>query len=206
MTNSRNPIAVGLVVLLALAGALYLLAQRGGSDDDTGGGTLSSADRQALDAPPVERGADATGPDPSVDLRDPEAVASAYVAAAYSLRDSDAGHTNRRAVPYAAPATAPATVGTLVVSAPPSGTHTVATVTGVEQVSGEETDTRRGYVVRYRSELDPPGRATPATGTRYLLLVRQIDGRWLVAGDRVAGDRVAGDRVDDQVDGQVGEP
>lgn len=221
MTNPRNPVAVGIVVMLALAGALYLLAHHSGPGDDTGGGTLSSADRQALDAPPVERGADASGPDPSVDLHDPKAVASAYVAAAYSLRASDAGHTNRRAVPYAAPASAPATVGTLVVTAPPPGTHTTATVTGVEQVSGEETDTRRGYVVRYRGELDPPGRAAPTPGIRYLLLVRQIDGRWLVAGDRIAGegaagdsaagdsaagDRADGDRADDQVDAQVGEP
>jgi hypothetical protein len=196
MTNSRNSSAVGIVVLLALAGALYLLAHHGGGTDDTGGGTLSSADRQALDAAPVERGADAADPSPSVDLRDPSAVASAYVAAAYSLRDTDAGHTNRRAVPYAAPATPPSSVGTLVVTAPPPGAHSTATVTDVAQVSGEETDTRRGYVVRYRQDLDPPGATAPVTGSRYLLLVRQMDGRWLVAGDR----------PDDQPDGQVGEP
>lgn len=197
MTNSRNPLAVGLVVALTLAGALYLLAHHGGAGDDTGGGTLSSADRQALDAPPVERGADAAGPDPSVNLHDPAAVASAYVAAAYSLRDTDADHTNRRAVPYAAPGTAPWTVGTLVVTAPPPGTHTTATVTDVRQVSGEETDTRRGYRVAYGTVSDHarPGSA-PVPGTRYLLLVRQIDDSWLVAGDR----------VDDQSDGQVGEP
>lgn len=196
MTNSRNPLAVGVVVMLVLAGALYLLAHRGEASDDTGGGTLSSADRQALDAPPVIRGADSAGPNTSVDLREPVAVASAYVVAAYSLRDTDAGHTNRRAVPYAAPATAPWTVGTLVVSPPPPGAHSTATVTGVEQVSGEETNTRRGYIVRYRTSTEPSRHIADAPGTRYLLLIRQIDGRWLVAGDR----------TDEQIDGQVGEP
>jgi hypothetical protein len=199
MTNSRNPMIVGTVctvVMLTLAGALYLLAHCadtcGDGSDDTSGGTLSSADRQVLDAPPVERGIDATGPDPSVDLHNPVAVASAYVVAAYSLRDTDAGHTNRRAVPYAAPATPPWTVGTLVVTAPPPGAHSTATVIDVRQVSGEETGTRRGYVVSYRTTPDPSGSPAAAPGTRYLLLVRQIDRRWLVGGD--------------SIDGQVGEP
>ncbi len=195
MTNSRNPIAVGVVVMLALAGVLYVLAHHSHGSDDTGGGTLSAADRQALAAAPVERGADATGPDPSVDPRDPAAVASAYVVAAYSLRDTDSGHTNRRAVPYAAPGTAPWTVGTLVVTAPAPGTRTTAAVTSVRQVSGEETDTRRGYAVTYRTVVERAA-GDGDGGARYLLLVHQIDGRWLVAGDR----------VDDRTDGQVGEP
>lgn len=186
MRTSRNPLVTALVVLLVLAGAVWLAAGRGSGEDDTGGGTLSSADRAALDAVPVARGADTGGPDPSVDLTDPAAVARAYVTAGYSLRDTDAGHTNRRAVPYAAPGTPPSSVGVLVVAAPPPGRRGTATVTDVEQVNGEETDTRRGYIVGYRTDLDPLRR------TRYLLMVRQIDGEWLVAGD--------------SPDGQVGEP
>lgn len=185
MRTSRDPLAVGLIVLLLLAGALWLAAGGPGGDDQTGG-TFSPADRQALGATPVERGAEAGGPDPAVDLTDPAAVARAYVTTAYGLRDTDAGHTNRRAVPYAAPGTPPATVGVLVVAAPPSGRRTVVTVTGVEQVNGEPSGTRRGYLVGYRTDLDPAPRS------RYLLMVRQIDGDWLVAGD--------------SPDGQVGEP
>ena len=192
MRTSLKPLFTAVIVLLVLAGALYLVAGRGSGVDDTGGGTLSGADRDALAAPPVERGADAPGPDPSVDLTDPAAVARAYVTAGYSLRDTDVDHTNRRAVPYAAPATPPSTVGVLVVAPPPPGRRATAIVTDVEQVNGEETDTRRGYVVGYRTDLDPPGRPDPQRRTRYLLLVRQIDGHWLVAGD--------------SADGQVGEP
>lgn len=192
MTNSRNPVALAVVVMPALAGALYLLAHNDARSDDTSGATLSSTDRDALNARPVDRGADPAGPDPLVDLHDPVAVATAYVVAAYSLRDTDAGHTNRRAVPYAAPATAPSTVGTLIVTAPPPGGRTTAAVTDVQQVSGEQTYTRRGYVVTYRTTADPPSRTAPVPSTRYLLLVRQIDGRWSVAGD--------------SVEGQVGEP
>jgi hypothetical protein len=187
MRNGRKPLVIGFVVVLLLAGALYLLAGRGTPDDDTGGGMFSAADRDALAARPVERGADVGGPDPAVDLTDPSAVAKAYVVAGYSLRDTDAGHTNRRAVPYAMPGTPPSTVGVLVVAAPAPGQRSAVTVTGVEQVNGEETDVRRGYLVSYRAGGKPAG-----PRTRYLLLVRQIDGRWLVAGD--------------SADGQVGEP
>ncbi|MGI8816268.1 MAG: hypothetical protein ACR2G2_13600 [Pseudonocardia sp.] len=195
MTNRRNPaiaIAIAITVLLVLAGALYLVSGRETDTDDTRGGTLSAADREALGAQPVERGVDPGGPDPSVDLTGPAAVAAAYVVAGYSLLDTDAAHTNRRAVPYAAPATPPSTVGVLVVAPPSVGHRITATVTQVERVSGEETDTRRGYLVGYRTTLDPPDRLDRALHNRYLLLVRQFDGRWLVAGDTA--------------DGQVGEP
>jgi hypothetical protein len=185
MRTFRDPFAVGLIVLFLLAGVLWLAAGPTGADDESGA-TFSPADRQALGAAPVERGPEAGGPDPAVDLTDPVAVARAYVTAGYGLRDTDAGHTNRRAVPYAAPGSPPATVGVLVVAAPPAGRSAVVTVTGVEQVNGEPTGTRRGYVVAYRTDLDPTPRS------RYLVLVRQIDGDWLVGGD--------------SPDGQVGEP
>jgi hypothetical protein len=180
--RATNPLSIGLGVLLVLAAALYLASAGGPGGDDTSGGTLSAADRAALDAAPVERGADA-GPDAGVDLRDPVAVASAYVVAGYSLRDTDAGHTNRRAVPYAAPATPPATVGVLVVNPPPAGRRVTATVTGVSLLGADQADQRRGYLVGYATRTEPSGSAGPAGQSRYLLLTRQADGRWLVAGD-----------------------
>jgi hypothetical protein len=192
MRTSSNPLVTGIIVLLVLAGALYLAAGSGDGADDSGGGTLTAEDRAALDAAPVERGADPSGPAPALDPTDPVAVASAYVTAAYSLDAADAGHTNRRAVRFAAPGTPPATVGVLVVNAPPAGRSVTANVTDIEQVGADESGTRRGYVVGYRLREDPPGPPDPDRHTRFLLLIRQVDGRWTVAGD--------------SPDGQVGEP
>jgi hypothetical protein len=186
----RAPV-IGLGVLLALAGALYLAAT-GDPAEDTSGGTLSAADRAALDAAPVRRGDDPGGPDPAVDLRDPVAVARAYVVAGYGLRDTDAGRTNRRAVPYAAPATPPATVGVLVADPPPAGQRTAVTVTAVTLLGADEADRRRGYLVGYGTRAEPSGTPGPPGQARYLLLTREGDGRWLVAAD--------------SAEAQVGEP
>jgi hypothetical protein len=199
MGSTRLPLVAGVAIAVLLGGIWLMVA---GPDHDPSSawtpdqGTLSPADRDTLGAAPVRPGAVPAGPDPAVDFADPRAVASAYVVAAYSLRDSDAGTTNRRATPYAAPSTPPNTVGVLVLAPPPAGQTSAATVTDVVQVNGEPTDTRRGYLVGYRtSERPAPASAATAPGdrtTRYLLLVRQFDGRWLVAGDTT--------------DGQVGEP
>src|SRR5262245_47249512 len=136
-----NALLIGVGVLVVLVTALYLAATGGPGGEDTSGGTLSAADRAALDAAPVGRGAEAVA-DPAVDLSDPVAVASAYVVAGYSLRDADAGHTNRRATPYAAPATPPATVGVLVVNPPPAGQRVAVSVTEVTLLGADETDQR----------------------------------------------------------------
>jgi hypothetical protein len=200
MGSTRLPLVAG-VAIAVLLGGIWLMVAGPGHDPSPAWtpdrGTLSPADRDALGAAAVSPGAVPAGPDPSVDFTDPRSVASAYVVAAYSLRDSDAGTTNRRATPYAAPSTPPNTVGVLVLTPPPAGHTSAATVTDVTQVSGEPTDTRRGYLVGYRnSERPAPAgvTATPtaARTTRYLLLARQFDGRWLVAGDTA--------------DSQVGEP
>jgi hypothetical protein len=182
----RLPLLLGLAATLLLGGVwLLVTAQRDSSalSVDAASAVLSPADRDALAAEPVDPGPAPDAPDPSVDLADPVAVARAYVGAAYSLRDTDAGHTNRRAIRYAAPSTPPNTVGVLVVSPPPSGHEVIATVTTVTQVGGEPSDTRRGYLVCYRTTELPDSAEPTGRLTRYLLLVRQFDDRWLVAGD-----------------------
>jgi hypothetical protein len=190
MSTTRIPPALGLAAAALVAAGWLLLAGPGPGQrapapraDGAPGSVLSPADRDALAAAPVDPGAAPAHPDPSVDLTDPVAVARAYVVAGYSLAGSDAAHTNRRATPYAAPNTPPGTVGVLVLTPPAPGHRTVAAVTDVTQVGGEPTDTRRGYLVGYRlirdGALAPPGQRR----TRYLVLARQFDGRWLVAGD-----------------------
>jgi len=195
MGTTRLPLILGIAITVLLGGIWLMVAgpnHNPASAWTPDQGTLSPADRDALGATPVRPGAAPAGPDPSVEFADPAAVATAYVVAAYSARDTDAGLTNRRATPYAEPSTPPNTVGVLVLAPPPADHTATASVTDVTQVSGEPTDTRRGYLVGYRTS-ERPGPATPGDRlTRYLLLVRQFDGRWLVAGDTA--------------DAQVGEP
>jgi hypothetical protein len=185
------------IALTALVGGVWLLCagpSPGSSPAWTPAeGVLTPADRDALSSAPVTAGEAPTGPDPSLDLSDPRAVVTAYVTAGYSVRDTDVGRTNRRASGYAAPNTPPSTIGVLVLDPPPPGHTNTAFVTDVTQVSGEPTGTRRGYLVGYRYGPQPPS-VTVASDrrTRYLLVVRQFDGRWLVAGDAAAA--------------QVGEP
>lgn len=204
METTRLPLVLGATVTALLGGAWLLLAGPGQDRPawTPDQGTLSPAERDVLATAPVSPGDVPAGPDPSVDLADPRAVAAAYVAAGYSVRGTDAGRTNRRATPYAAPNTPPRTIGVLVLAPPPPGHTTSAWVTDVTQVSGEPTDSHRGYLVGYRtagrpdqadaaSDCSPPARCA-ARMTRSLLLARQFDGRWLVAGDTAAA--------------QVGEP
>ncbi|WP_037067457.1 hypothetical protein [Pseudonocardia acaciae] len=180
MSTTRMPLVLGVVVTALLAGGWLLLAGPGHRADDpasaTEGVALSPADRDALAAAPVDAGTAPTDPDPAVDFTDPTEVARAYVVAGYSLTGADAGHTNRRATPYAAPNTPPHTVGVLVVTPPAPGETSTATVTGLTQLAGEPTDTRRGYRVDYLT-------TQAGAQSRYLVLARQFDGRWLVAGD-----------------------
>lgn len=198
--KTTPPLILGIAITVVLGGIWLMLAGPGRDPSSAwtpDQGTLSPADRDALAAAPVNPGPVPAGPDPSVDLTDPRAVATAYVTAAYSARDTDAGLTNRAATPYAAPGTPPNTVGVLVLSPPPPGHSRTATVTDVTQCAGEPTGTRRAYLVGYRTAERPTADASAASASaarqiRYLLLVRQFDGRWLVAGDTS--------------DAQVGEP
>ena len=195
--GTRLPWIVGVVVAV-LAGGIWLMVagpgHAGSAWTPPEENTLTPADRDALAQTPVDPGTAAPAPDPAVDLTDPVAVAKAYVVAAYSLRDTDAGHTNRRATGYAAPSTPPNTVGVLVLTPPAAGHTSTVAVTDVTQVSGEPTDVRRGYIVGFRTTDRSPSATTNVSDRqiRYLVLARQFDGRWLVAGDTA--------------DAQVGEP
>ncbi|HEY2206752.1 MAG TPA: hypothetical protein VGH99_19995 [Pseudonocardia sp.] len=195
---TRGPLVWGLV-LTVLLGGLWLLCAGPGPDRTPAWtpdrGTLGPADRDALAAAPVDRGAAPAGPDPRVDFTDPAAVAAAYVAAGYGARDTDAGRTNRRAVPYAAPSTPPGTVGVLALTAPPPGHRRTAVVTEVTEGtegSGGPAGGQRGYRVGYRlvDDLAAQRAADLPAGERqerHLELLRQFDGRWLVAGDTADG-------------------
>jgi hypothetical protein len=151
------------------------------------GGTLSEDDRVALDAPPVQRGAPPTPVHPSVDLTDPEAVARAYLAAAHSVTPADTGRTHRRAAGYAAPDTAPGAVGEVVLDPPPPGALRTAAATALELVAVDHDDMRRGYRAEVGTATGPPGgEVVVELVTRYVVLARQADGRWLVATDSPA--------------------
>ncbi|HXV92530.1 MAG TPA: hypothetical protein VD813_04465 [Pseudonocardia sp.] len=146
------------------------------------GAALSEQDRAELAPPPVGRGAGAPAADPRVDLTDPEAVARAYVAAARSVTAEDAGRTHLRAAPYAQPGSPPATVGVLVLDAPPPGVARTATVEALELVAAVPGDRRRGYVATVRTSTgDLP--ETTGTTTTYVALTRLPDGRWLVSAE-----------------------
>lgn len=201
MSNDRTALVLGLAGAVLIGLIWWLIAGSGGSSrPDPGGAMFSAAERDVLDAAPVSPGAAPTRPDASVDFTDPRAVAGAYVVAGYSVRGSDAGRTNRRATPYAAPSSPPNEVGVLPLTTPLGGRHSTVIVTSVDQVAGEPTDTRRGYRVGYRSAEVADGAPEPAPNdrrfatvhNRYLVLERQFDGRWLVAVD--------------SADSQVGEP
>jgi hypothetical protein len=148
------------------------------------GGTLSEDDRVALDTPSVQRGAPPAPADPGVDLTDPEAVAGAYLAAAHSVTPADTGHTHRRAASYAAPGTAPGAVGEVVLDPPPPGALRTAAMTALELVAVDHDDVRRGYRAEVGTATGPPGgEVVIELVTRYVVLARQGDGRWLVAAD-----------------------
>lgn len=172
-----------MVLALLLVGACGTAA-RPPSGEPPSGAALSVDDRRAVDAAPVLRGAEPAPVDPAVDLTDPEAVARAYLAAAYSVAPDDAGHTHLRAAGYAVPGSPPATVGLLVLDPPPAGSLRTATVTALELVAADRTDRRRGYRAEVGTATGPPGGAVDVVLVHgQIVLDRQPDGRWLVASD-----------------------
>jgi hypothetical protein len=152
--------------------------------DPPPGAALSADDRRALDARPVGRGEPGPPADPTVDLRNPDAVARAYLTAAYSVQPDDAGRTHLRAAGYAVPGTPPATVGVLVLDPPPAGTARTATVTALDQLAADDADDRRGYRAEISTATGPPG-GPAATDrlVRQVVLAHRPDGRWLVAAE-----------------------
>jgi hypothetical protein len=175
-----------LVVLVAVAAPLAVARLTGSDGDEHGpprGVVLDGADRRALDAAPVRRGA--TGAvDPAVDPTDPVAVTRAYLAAARASGGDDAGRTRLRAAGYAAPGSPPAAVGVVVLDPPPPHQVRTAAVGDVDLVAGDGDDRRRGYRATVLTATGPPGGvATPAVTAAYVVLARQPDGRWLVVAD-----------------------
>ena len=172
-------VAVVLVVLAAL-----VVAHLGGRDGPPLGAVLDDADRRALDAIPLRRGAAPVPADPAVEFGDPAAVASAYLAAARSVAAGDGGHTQLRAAAYALPGSPPAAVGVVVLDAPPPGQVRTAAVAALDLAAADEADLRRGYRATVTTTTGPPGGpSTRVASTSYLVLARQPDGRWLVAAD-----------------------
>jgi hypothetical protein len=184
MSRLRLPLLAVVAVLAVLVGSLLLTS--GVTPVPPGGGApvLDADDRAALDHAPVRRGADAPAPDPGVTPTDPEAVVRAYLTAALSVTDADAGATHLRAAPYAAPGSAPATVGVLVLDAPGPGEVRTASVRTLDLVAADRGDRRRGYRAHVETRTGPPGGpVVTATTTAAVVVARQPDGRWLVAVD-----------------------
>jgi hypothetical protein len=201
-TRSRSAAALAatvIAVLVVLALALLGRTATGQvppSGDPPPGAALSADDRRAVDARPVARGEQATPPDPTVDLHDPDAVARAYLEAAYCVDAGDAGRTQLRAASYAAPGSPPAVVGVLVLDAPPPGALRTASVTALDLVATDEDGTRRGYRAEIGTATGPAGGpTTDAVLIRHVVLAHQPDGTWLVTAESTASpDLTVGER------------
>ena len=168
--------------MTATSGRLALTGR--GESDDPPAAVLDDADRDALAPDPGRRGDPAPPRDPSVDPADAEAVARAYLAAAYSVRPDDGGATHLRAAAWAAPGTAPAEVGVLVVSPPPPGAERTAAAGVVELLAVDHDDTRRGYRAVVETRTGPVGGpAITEYVTADVVLARQPDGGWLVTSE-----------------------
>ncbi|MHA6780088.1 hypothetical protein ACVGOW_03685 [Pseudonocardia saturnea] len=184
MSRPHLPLLSAAAVVLVTVGALLLTG--GGSVPPSGGEptlgpVLDHEDRAALDAAPVLRGADPPAPDPGITLTDPEATVRAYLQAAHAVAGGDGGRTHLRAAPYAVPGTAAATVGVLVLDPPPPGGERTASVRSVELVAADHADRRRGYLAAVETRTVPGGDRTVFTSS--VVVVRQPDGRWLVAAE-----------------------
>jgi len=187
----RPFIAIGGAVLLTggavLVVSVFVLTRTDAAELVGGpplGAVLSEQDRRDLDAADVSRGAAPPPVDPAVDLRDPSAVARAYLAAANGLTAADSGHTQLRAAGYAVPGSPPATVGVLVLDPPPAGSVRTAQVRTLELLTTDRGDRRRGYRAAVETATGPP--ESPAAVhliTCYVVLARQPNGQWLVAAD-----------------------
>jgi hypothetical protein len=184
-------ISVLVVLALALLGRTAA-GQVPPAGDPPPGAALSADDRRAVDARPVARGEQAPPPDPATDLRDPAAVARAYLEAAYRVDAGDAGRTQLRAASYAAPGSPPAVVGVLVLDAPPPGAQRTASVTVLDLVATDEDGTRRGYRAELSTATGPPGGPTTAQLlVRHVVLARQPAGTWLVTAESTASPDLA---------------
>lgn len=193
MTGSRSTVALAATVTAVLAVFALVLLTRGAagpvppSGDPPPGAAIGADDRRALDARPIGRGEPAPPADRTVDRGNPDAVARAYLTAAYSVRPDDSGRTHLRAAGYAAPGSPPATVGVLVLDPPPPGAVRTASVTALDLVVADGPDDRRGYRAEIGTATGPPGGPfADALLVRQVVLARQPDGTWLVTAESTA--------------------
>ena len=181
-----RPLLLATTMLLATAMLVVALLAVVAHHDRPGpplGAVLDGADRRALDAVPMRRGADPPPADPAVDLTDPAAVARAYMTAARSTTPDDGGRTRRSAVPYAAPGS-PAAVGIVVLDPPLPGQVRTAAVNALVLAAAAEDDRRRAYRAGVTTSTGPPGgTGVAAAADAYVVLARQPDGHWLVVAD-----------------------
>jgi hypothetical protein len=128
-----------------------------------------------------------TAPDPVGPITDPQEAATAYLVAAESVTSDDADRRHRRAEPYMAPENPEARTGVLVADPPPAGSSRTIEILTVTRWSGNEEGDRVAYEIHYQPHLSPTIPAGDETSPEgdprlaYVVVVRQDDGRWLVA-------------------------
>jgi hypothetical protein len=191
MNSPRTPILIAAAVVVAVLLGWAVVGASGGAEaasdlEGVGpGAALSGPERAELAGTPIQAGDATPVTDPAVVFTDPEAVARAYLVAAHSHAAADAGRTNRRGMPYAVAGGPDGGVGIVVLDAPPPGQVSVAAVEDLALFASSPEGDRLGYRAAYRVAMGPPGALGPPgpVRTRYLVLVRQADGRWLVAVD-----------------------
>lgn len=180
MTRRRSvvPVLLSIAAVLAAVGAGAWWLAPGPSPS-----VLSSDDRAALGGPDVDRG----DPPPTVGYAVPdgaEAVARAYLVAAYAAGPSDAGRTRLDATRYAEPGSPPAVVGVTVVDPPRAGTRRVAAVEGLSLAASDPGGTRQSLLATVRTTTAAPGEPAESARLRTRVVVhRQPDGRWLVVSE-----------------------
>lgn len=173
------PVLLSLLLVLAAVGTTVWLL--GGADrPDT---VLSSEDRAALGGPDIGRGDEP----PEVGYpvpAEPDAVARAYLVAAYAAAPGDSGRTRRDAVRYAEPGSPPAVVGVPVLDAPAPGARRVAAVEALTPSAAAPDGTRRAFLAAVRTSTGAPGGAVRTARLRTQIVVhRQPDGHWLVVAE-----------------------
>jgi hypothetical protein len=191
MNSPRTPILIAAAVVVAVLVGWAVVAASGcaeAASDLEGvgpGAALSGPERSELAGPPVQAGEAMPATDPAVVFTDPEAVARAYLVAAHSQVAADAGRVNRRGMPYAVAGGPDGGIGVVVLDAPPPGQVSVVTIADLALFATSPQGERLGYRAAYRIAVGPPGALGPPSSvrTRYLVLARQADGRWLVTVD-----------------------
>lgn len=180
MTRHRTllPVLLSIAAVLVAVGAGAWLLAPGPSPS-----VLSSEDRAVLGGPDVDRGD--PGPDVAYPVPDgADAVARAYLVAAYAAGAGDAGRTRLEATRYAEPGSPLAVVGVTVVDPPPPGARRVAAVEELAEVASDPGDTRRAFLASVRTTTGAPGEPARSDRLRTRVVVhRQPDGRWLVVSE-----------------------